>query len=74
MMNDLTVKAVRKLKNSDGDYVWAAGDITQGRPATLLGYKLHVNESMADIATGNKTVLFGDFKEHSRSEGRLAWY
>ncbi|WP_376742190.1 phage major capsid protein [Ensifer canadensis] len=64
MMNDLTVKAVRKLKNSDGDYVWAAGDITQGRPATLLGYKLHVNDSMADIATGNKTVLFGDFNKY----------
>lgn len=64
MMNDLTVKAVRKLKNSDGDYIWSAGDITQGRPATLLGYKLHVNDSMADIATGNKTVLFGDFNKY----------
>jgi HK97 family phage major capsid protein len=64
MMNDLTVKAVRKLKNSDGDYIWSAGDITQGRPATLLSYKLHVNDSMADIATGNKTVLFGDFNRY----------
>ncbi|PCD66808.1 phage major capsid protein [Rhizobium phaseoli] len=64
MMNDLTVKAVRKLKNSDGDYIWSAGDVTQGRPATLLGYKLNVNDSMADIATGQKTVLFGDFNKY----------
>jgi HK97 family phage major capsid protein len=64
MMNDLTLKAVRKLKNSDGDYIWSAGDITQGRPATLLGYKLHINDSMADLATTAKTVLFGDFNKY----------
>jgi HK97 family phage major capsid protein len=59
------LKAVRKLKNSDGDYIWSAGDITQGRPATLLGYKLHINDSMADLATtGAKTVLFGDFNKY----------
>lgn len=64
MMNDLTLKAVRKLKNSDGDYIWSAGDMQQGRPATLLGYKLHVNDSMADLATTAKTVLFGDFNKY----------
>ncbi len=64
MMNDLTLKAVRKLKNSDGDYIWSKGDIVGGRPETLLGYKLHVNDSMADLATAQKTVLFGDFNKY----------
>jgi HK97 family phage major capsid protein len=64
MMNDLTLKAVRKLKDAENRYIWSAGDIKGTHPATLLGYNIHINDSMADIATGNKTVLFGDFGKY----------
>ena len=29
-------------------------------PQTILGYPVVVNQDMASIATGNKSVLFGD--------------
>lgn len=64
MMNDLTLKAVRKLKDSENRYIWQAPDIRSSYPQSLLGYSLHVNDSMADLATGAKTVLFGDFNKY----------
>jgi HK97 family phage major capsid protein len=64
MMNDLTLKAVRKLKDSENRYIWQAPDIRSSYPQSLLGYNLHINDSMADLATGAKTVLFGDFNKY----------
>lgn len=64
MMNDSTLKAVRKLKNGDGDYIWMMGNVQGGVPATLNGRRYSINQAMASIATGNKTVLFGDFGKY----------
>jgi HK97 family phage major capsid protein len=64
MFNDLTLKAVRKLKDAENRYIWTAGDIRGSHPEMLLGYRIHINDQMADIATGNKTVLFGDFGKY----------
>lgn len=61
MFNDSTLSALRKIKDGNGQYVWTAGDIQGGIPGTILGYRYHINQAMASIATGNKTVLFGDF-------------
>lgn len=64
MMNDSTVKAVRKLKDGQGNYLWQMGNVQQGTPQSLLGYNLHVNQAMASIpaaAAAAKVALFGDF-------------
>lgn len=64
MFNDLTLAAVRKLKDGDGKYIWTAGDVQGGVPGTLLGYRYSINQAMANLATGNKTMLFGDFGKY----------
>ena len=60
MMNDSTLKAVRKLKDSQNRYLWEIGGYAADMPQTILGYQVVVNQDMASIATGNKSVLFGD--------------
>ena len=66
MMNRNTVKAIRKLTvgSADDRPIWQMGDITTGAPATIEGYEYIINEDMADIGTGNKSVLFGDFSKY----------
>ena len=61
MMNDSTIKAVRKLKDGNGNYLWQPG-IKEGQPDMLLNYRTTTSPYMPEIATGNKVILFGDFK------------
>lgn len=64
MMNDSTLAAVRKLKDGDGNYLWQMGNVQQGVPAGLLGYGISVNQAMDGLATGKKSMLFGDFGKY----------
>lgn len=64
MFNDLTLAALRKLKDGDGRYIWTMGDVQNGVPGNVLGYRYSINQAMANIATGNKTMLFGDFGKY----------
>ncbi len=59
VMNRKTVAAVRKLKDSDGRYIWHPGD--DGSSATLLGYPIAEIEDMPDIAANAHAIAFGDF-------------
>lgn len=61
MFNDSTLLALRKLKDGQGNYLWQMGDVRTGEPSQILGHQYAINQAMASIATGNKTVLFGDF-------------
>lgn len=63
LMHDTTVKAIRKLKtgvSSDNTYLWSPG-LSANEPDTLLGNPVVTSPDVPEIATGNKTVLFGDF-------------
>jgi HK97 family phage major capsid protein len=60
VMNRRTVSEVRKLKDSDGRYLWQPG--TGGDAATLLGYGVTELEDMPDIGAGNAAIAFGDFR------------
>lgn len=64
MFNDLTLAALRKLKDSEGRYIWTMGDVQNGVPGSILGYRYSINQAMASLATGNKTMLFGDFGKY----------
>ncbi len=61
VMNDSTAKAIRKLKDSNGVYVWAPGLV--GTPDTLLGNPVHTDTNMAAMATGNTSIVYGDFSQ-----------
>ena len=63
MMNDSTLAAVRKLKDGNGNYLWAMGNYQAGVPQNLLGYNVVVNQAMASLAVGNKVMLFGDMSK-----------
>ena len=61
VMNDSTIKAVRKLKDNNGQYLWQAS-LTAGAPHTLLGLPVYTSAYMPTIAAGAKSFAFGDFK------------
>jgi HK97 family phage major capsid protein len=60
-MNRATTKLVRKLKDSDGAYLWSPG-IAAGQPATLLGYPVASFEDMPDPATDSLSIAVGDMR------------
>jgi HK97 family phage major capsid protein len=64
MFNDSMLKAVRKLKNGEGDYIWQMGNVQNGVPGTLNGRRYFINQAMASIATGNKAMIFGDLSKY----------
>lgn len=61
MANSAAISALRKLKTTDGAYIWSPS-IQTGQPATLWGYPLETNEDMAVPAAGAAAVIFGNFK------------
>ena len=61
LMNDATVKTLRKLKDSTGLYIWQPS-VKENEPDTLLGRPIHTSSYVPSIAAGAKTVAFGDFK------------
>ena len=63
LLNDSTLKAIRKLKDGQGQYLWQPG-IKEGQPDTLLNYRLVTSPFMPEISAGNKVILFGDFKSY----------
>lgn len=63
MFNDGTLKAVKKLKDAEGRYLWQPAMPVAGQPASLDNFPYVINQDMASIATGNKAVLFGDFSK-----------
>ena len=61
VMNDATIKAVRKLKDNNGQYLWQNA-LTADAPNTLLGRPVYTSAYMPTIAGGAKSIAFGDFK------------
>lgn len=64
MFNDTTLKAIRKLKDGDGNYLWNKGDFQAGVPATINGRRFHINQDMDSLAAAKKAVIFGDLKKY----------
>lgn len=62
--NDSTLAAIRKLKDGQGNYLWQMGDVRTGEPSMLLNHPYSVNQAMASLGTGNKTVIFGDHSKY----------
>ena len=60
VMNDATIKAIRKLKDGNGQYLWQPS-IQAGTPDTILNRPLYTSAYVPTIEAGAKTVVFGDF-------------
>jgi HK97 family phage major capsid protein len=69
MFNDGTLKAIKKLKDSYGRYLWLPG-LAVSDPNTINGYEYVINQHMADLGrtgsplAGNVFALFGDMKKY----------
>lgn len=59
--NGLTLAALRKLKDNEGNYLWRPG-LEAGQSGVLLGYAYEEDEAMPDIAADSIPLAFGDFK------------
>ncbi len=60
VLNDSTVKAIRKLKDANGNYLWQPA-LTAGTPDTILGRPVYTSAFVPEIKAGAKTMAFGDF-------------
>ncbi|EJP6471845.1 phage major capsid protein [Clostridium botulinum] len=60
VMNDATVKAIRKLKDGQGQYLWQPS-LQTGTPDTILNRPLYTSAYMPTIAAAAKSIAFGDF-------------
>jgi len=69
--NDATVKAIRKLKDATGQYLWQPS-IKDATPDTILNRPLLTSSYMPIIGAGAKTVAFGDLSYYwiADREGR----
>ena len=61
VMNSATLASVRKLKTSDGAFLWQPG-MVEGQPDRLLGYPVIEAEDMPDVAGGAFPIAFGNFR------------
>ena len=59
LMNDSSVKALRKLKTQNGDYIWQPS-VQVGEPDKLLGRPIYTSSYMPALEAGAKGILFGD--------------
>lgn len=64
MLHDSIIAALRKLKDTDGQYLWQPG-LQEGVPDRLLGQTVHINQDMTDTMAINADVLlYGDLSKY----------
>jgi HK97 family phage major capsid protein len=61
MANGQTIGAMRKLKDTAGNYLYQIG---VGYPDTFAGFRVVENPHVAAVATSAKSVLFGDLESY----------
>lgn len=60
VLNDSTVKALRKLKDNTGNYIWNPS-VQAGVPDTILNRPYKTSSYVPELKAGNKCMAFGDF-------------
>lgn len=63
LMRDATMAAVRKLKDSQGQYLWQPS-VQLGVPDLLLSKPVYTDPTVAAVALSAKSVVFGDFSQY----------
>jgi len=73
VFNRSTLSAIRKLKDTAGQYVFQAGmSLQAGVPNTILGFPYIEATDMPDVAANAYPVLFGDFRRAYMIVDRVA--
>jgi HK97 family phage major capsid protein len=64
MMNDSSLKVIRKLVDGQSRPLWVPSwdaGIAKGAPDQLMGYPVFINQDIAAMAANAKSILFGNF-------------
>jgi len=66
MMNDASLKVIRKIKDSQNRPIFLPGYEGLGGAMgdNLLGYRVCLNQDVATMAANAKSILFGDFSNY----------
>jgi len=71
MFHDSVLSQAKKIKDSQNLPIWNPMLMADGAPATLMGYKYHINQDMPIFFSGNGTdndndacAIFGDLKKY----------
>lgn len=59
LMNDSTLKVVRKFKDTTNQYIWQPG-LQAGQPDLLLGRPVYTDPNIAAVAASARVAVFGD--------------
>lgn len=60
ILNEQTIKALRKIKDSTGNYIWQPS-VSEGIPDTILNRPYVTSVHAPTAAAGAKALAFGDF-------------
>lgn len=62
MMNDLTLRSIRKIKDTSGRPIFVPGydNPVGGAPARLLDYPIQINNDVVVMAANARSIAFGD--------------
>lgn len=63
LLNDSTVKAIRKLKDGNGNYIWQPS-VREGEPDRILNRPYRTSIYVPEIAAGNRVMSFGDYSHY----------
>lgn len=63
IMDDNTAGMVRKIKTTEGQYIWQPSVIV-GQPDTILGKPVLTDPNVATPAANAKSVIFGDMSQY----------
>jgi HK97 family phage major capsid protein len=63
LVKDSTMASIRKLKDTTGQYLFQPS-LVLGTPDTLIGKPIYTDPYVPAIATGAKSVVFGDFSQY----------
>jgi HK97 family phage major capsid protein len=63
LMNDATVSLLRKLKDSNGAYLWQPS-VQAGQPDRLIGYPIYTSPYVPAVAADAFVIAFGDYKNY----------
>ena len=69
MMNDSSVKAIRKIKDTSGRPIFVPGYesgamIEGGAPDRLMGRPIYINQDVAAMGVSAKSILFGQLSKY----------
>ncbi len=60
LLNDSTVKAIRKLKDGNGNYIWQPS-VREGEPDRILNRPYRTSIYVPELAEGKRVMAFGDY-------------